>query len=412
MSTPTNNGVSSTSTNPPNAQESGHRDEKSPQEYIADNKRTVTSLETDSTERPVALSAESRLHVDVLALIFEACAQETPYTLLRIARVSRRWRTTVLGLPKAWSRIPLDTNLPYPLLQLLVDRSHPFPIHASCLGASAPVLLNLDGLPSRLHCASLYDWESSRPKVQFPQLEVLFIRLRSHICWKDLEGTRFPRLRHIVYDHRLQPPSFPNMKCIVMPLQTLSIELDGRPQWEWIIDGCKDTLTTFRITTIWTFSSSSRDYLFPKLRTLEIVNRLGEMWPLKLETPVLEVYTLYFDYEGGSSPRTDTATVKYLRTNQNVPLCNYPGLQVLQLDGGIDELVMPLLRELIESGSCPDLERVEHRWPRDGEDSDKVTDLLDALKSRRIQYCVVKRFSRQRDPWEGSWQCRPFPGLD
>lgn len=324
---------------PSNAQDSSYKDEKPARKRVADGKRTATCLQTDSMGRPIALTAESRLHVDVLALIFEACAPENPYVLLRIACVSRRWRTTVLKLPKAWSYVPFDTNLPSQVLQLIVDRSLPHPIHASCLGVTATMLLTLEGLPHRLHCASLNGWNSNRPQAQFPQLELLFIRPRSCIRWEDLDTIRFPRLRHVVCDHGVEPPKFSYTSHAFTPLQTLSIELDGRPEWRRLIDECKDTLIILRITTKWPFAASDREYILPKLKTLEIGDRLGGMWPLKLMTPVLEEYTLQSEHGGGSSLHTDVATVKYPRTNKIVPLHNYPKLRVLQLGGSIDRIV-------------------------------------------------------------------------
>ncbi|KIM28512.1 hypothetical protein M408DRAFT_23568 [Serendipita vermifera MAFF 305830] len=378
---------------PSNAQDSSYEGENPARKRVADGKRTVTCLQRGSMGRPIALSAESRLHVDVLALIFEACAPENPYVLLRIACVSRRWRTTVLKLPKAWSYVPFDTDLPSRVLQLIVDRSHPHPIHASCLGASAPVLLKLKGLPRRLH--SVHSCWSA-------------------IYWEDLDTLRFPRLRHIVYDHGANPPSFHHLPCITVPLQTLSIKLHALGEWPRLLDECKDTLTTLRIVTARPLSVFITEHRLSKLKALEIADSLGGMyeWPLILETPVLEAYTLQSEHGGGSSLHTDVATVKYLRTNKIVPLHNYPKLQVLQLGGSIDRIVIPLLRELIANGSCPGLERVEHKWPGRGGNLDKVTHLLDALMSRDIEYSTVDRFSGSRDPWDKSSQCRPFPELD
>lgn len=393
MSTPTNNDASASPVKFTHAKEAIKKTEEllaNALRILEQAQRIVMCLQTDLAERRTALCPEQRLNMDILALIFESCAQENPLTLLTIARVSRRWRTTVLSMPKAWSHLPLEASIHPRALQLFVDRSHPLPIHVVHPYVPAEVLLELDGIADRLHCASLSKCVSHSLPARFPQLERLFIGDKSFVYREDLNSSRFPRLRHFVYDSELMPSVFAcGSPSQLPPLETLSVHITVRPEWHLLLDGCKDTLVSLRIHATMRISLTERKYQLPHLKTLEIYNTNEGTWPLKLETPVLETYIVQSD--SNSSLHTDLGTLKHLRTNSTPQLHNYPMLQVLQLEGEAD--VFDVISQLGTYGICLDLERIEQRCSARTIDPDEVTSRLEAITSRPVRYSAVNEFS-------------------
>lgn len=318
----------------------------------------------------------SRGPFDVLSYIFEICGGKDYRTALKIAVVSRHWREVVLATPRAWAFVDIENCRHDDLVKLYLERSSPRPLHIS-----VPFQRNFglfSNVTDRIRCLSICGThEEDFGRAVFPNVTRLTITgLNTHIEGSIVSLKQFPALRHLVSEPSW---SYAAAHGDLPPLQSLSLVMGQSLHWVFTLVDCKDTLTSLRLTLRARHTSVARPRIvLPRLRCLEIQywHAQEDMWPLKLDTPILKTYIEAEDRpHSGIHLHLDLETVQYMRTDRVPPLRVLLKLRELQLDGRptVGEAVLDMLLE--DFALCPELTLINQVVGKVGKMKQKLAEI-------------------------------------
>ncbi|KIM22080.1 hypothetical protein M408DRAFT_29018 [Serendipita vermifera MAFF 305830] len=215
-------------------------------EDIKNSRRLIEVIEgeiRDLQARQNQLQAELEIHkpwiapirhpsFDILSYIFEYCGKEDWKTLLSIAAVSRFWRETILGYPRAWSFLNLKECDSDVLVELFFQRSGQCPLHVY-LPDLRPFRM-LSNVIDRLECLSIMAMDHDMKTLVFPNLKRFTVRENDFFIDLDaIDISHFPALRHLDCQARLGSGLDPTYEDVwsIAPLETLSIVSVPNPAW-------------------------------------------------------------------------------------------------------------------------------------------------------------------------------------
>lgn len=228
---------------------------------------------------------------DVLALIFEICAEFSWRSPLRLGGVCRSWRSAVHRNPRLWSVV--DVKSRRERHKAYFDRSGSYTLHLSV--KKPDDIDEVEEVAHRVRCLTIPYFVDNMPEWGFPALTTLrCIHTDTGGPWVDMSQIttmRFPNLRHLEI-----VCTYPNPQCDDLPpLESLDVYPENESEWEAteaIIAACSASLVTLYIMgASHTEYQSKSPIKLPKLRCLKIdtAEDIKDL-PLDLRTPGLQVY--------------------------------------------------------------------------------------------------------------------------
>lgn len=285
-------------------------------------------------------SLAAKAPFDILASIFEICAESDRKAPLRLGGVCKSWRFIVHGTPRLWRVISIGARCEY--RKLYFDRSGSYKLH---LYMDNPCDIDaIEDVTDRIECLETPHIVEDMPDLVFPALTFLCYydssptkRTGESVNLSQITPSRFPNLRHLQIHHICTNSICDNL---VLPLESLNLTVaeDSCRGGEGMLAACSASLITLRITRLFVkvFPRNSSITL-PRLRHLQVDgwSKHGMGPPLNIYTPVLQVYI-----EGGEGQHPeepmhrDLSSATHIRLKaQVVPFSSIPmpNVRVLQV---------------------------------------------------------------------------------
>ncbi|KIM28517.1 hypothetical protein M408DRAFT_23574 [Serendipita vermifera MAFF 305830] len=354
---------------------------------LRDARLRVVRLEAELCTRKAWIAPVRRASSDVLSLIFEFCAKNDWKSPLKLAAISKTWRTAVLASPRAWSFLNLIECCHRDTIQLFFSRSGQCPMHMPFRSKVPPTMFA--GFTHRLQCLSLNTASLPHGAI-FPNVWRLSLGFNmSSVPLSLISVAHFPALRSLfcranVHNDIFHSLDVDSLRNTIPPIEQLAISIVKDPTWAAVLSACKDTLLSLELGVNYYYGGSAfpaSNLTLPLCKTLDIScwSNAPDVRVPTLRTPLLQYYS---EYQFGRDPEqlhTDTGRVVHLRTNQQPTDSAFPKLQVLEIDLQDPPLTIFLSNLLANKGAYPELERITYSSSENEFDEDEVEECRDLM---------------------------------
>jgi hypothetical protein len=338
------------------------RDLESAMELLAQTQRRVEILRKDLEEQKAWIAPVRRLTFDVLSAIFEWCADIEWDSPVRIAAVSRSWRTIVLDTPRAWSFADLTSRMSNAKINMFFERSRERPLHVCLPGTRR---FDLRSVAPRVQCLSFSSLSSPPRTLVFPKLQRLSIFGGPGISIADVNTHQFPTLLHLVTIGTMLHHTYVSTDTNVPFPQLESWALSTSESIGWVhgLRSCQNTLVSLTISGHpHSIMDEQPPILLPVLSCLKLMAYFSRGL-FSFKTPRLETYEE--DTNALERPiHTDVSTAVQMRFvvegSPSLSLSCFRGLKRLQIYYGGDNVINSVLDQLLGDGRvCPALQVIE-----------------------------------------------------
>jgi hypothetical protein len=337
------------------------RDLENAIESLAQAQLRVEMLRKELEERKVWAAPARRLTFDVLSMIFEWCAAVEWDSPLRIAAVSRTWRSIVLDTPRAWA-FP-DVSSYKNNVNLFFERSRQRPLHVSLPSSRG---WDLTSITHRIHCLSFRYVSAPYETLVFPNVQRLTMFGSGMLKITFINFRMFPALRQLVTVKRTLCHAFgsASTKLLFPRLESWSLRTSQNRAWFDGLRSCQNTLVSLKIYGhSYGIMDKHPPILFPVLRCLELMTGHVSNGRFNFMTPRLDSYGEDTDLLEGPM-HTDVSTVTLMRFLVNgtptLSLSCCLGLKRLLIYDGSNHVIDSVLDQLLaDAGFCPVLQVIE-----------------------------------------------------
>jgi hypothetical protein len=355
----------------------------------------ITELREGLEQRRAWIAPIRKVPFEVLSEIFIICSREQRFAPVTIAAVCRRWRDTALATPMAWffifpyAKERTSSNPPLEYVSTFLQRSRPCLLHIGpshhpggfiCKGGFNDKYdwgCDCDNVrilfkdTDRIQCLLTgFEWMVEFADRPFSRLERLVIYSTSWHAPEEfsLNISLFPNLWYLDVGDTNEITRMVNPSCITQSqLRHLSIKTDPDGVWFDLINLNSNTLKMLKISSnpdrpagpSWVIACPELERIFIEDDTyedtappmiLEIVAPLLAFCEFTTETAGVQLAHL-----------TDFNKIVKLRTSEEIPLCEYHHIRVLQLFYS-QALVLNILDQLEADDSiCAELYVIEIR---------------------------------------------------
>jgi hypothetical protein len=340
------------------------RDLESAMQSLAQAQLRVQIVKKDLEERKAWIAPVRRLTFDVLSMIFEWCAEIEWDSPLRIAAVSRTWRSIALDTPRAWSFPDLASLISNKSLNLFFERSRERPLHVFLPESRERDIISV---AHRIHCLSFNYHSVPSQALVFLNLQQLSISGGPGVIpITAINRSSFPTLLQLVTVDAMFYHTAESINTNLSFPQLKSWSLLTSQSWAWV-DGLRSCQNTLVSLTIYGHSHGMTDeqppILLPVLKCLKLMISHVSRGRFNLKTPILETYVEDTDMLEGPI-HTDVSTVTQMRfVVAGSPSLSFSfclGLKRLQIYNGSNDVINLLLDQLLVDGRiCPALQVIE-----------------------------------------------------
>lgn len=234
-------------------------------------------------------SLAAKAPFDILASIFEICAEADWAAPLRLGGVCQSWRRVIHRTPRVWRVI--DVGVRRKCRKLYFDKSGSYKLH---LYMKDPYDIDeIEEVVDRIQCLSTPFFVQDMPEWIFSALTTLRC-LDTEVGGElvdlgEITTLRFPNLRHLEIHHIYADPSYDDFP----PLESLHLIVSEDNGWQDIASACSASLVSLQIKRIFpVLYFQNTDIILPRLRHLKIVKLWEEEMglPLNINTPNLQFY--------------------------------------------------------------------------------------------------------------------------
>jgi hypothetical protein len=339
-------------------------------------RRNVAVLQQHIDERKAWLAPIRRIPHDILSVIFFYACREAWSAPLLLGQVCRVWRESIIATPMAWTHIPMDRFKSPQLLYHFLERSARCGLHLRVPPTS--LLDPFQDIPNetvmdRTICLNINaNRHIGLLRKGSPVLESLLLNgqapeINAALNGPDpdysfiLDADHFPNLRSLAAANILDTvtwttPPFSNF----VPLQEFRVHSQSPSVWSMIVEICAKSLkrlaVTMRFAPMANLTGVRKHISLPCLEYLAIHDPTFESpspWPIKAETPALQLYAEKSPYQAPGPTHNDTKTVTSLQVWQDTNLELFPNVVRMEISARDAPIILERLASIPEL--CPDL---------------------------------------------------------
>ncbi|KIM29322.1 hypothetical protein M408DRAFT_23092 [Serendipita vermifera MAFF 305830] len=321
-----------------------------PIEFVVDSRYDVPTDDWVKQHRPKLnlIVSERKSTIILPAYVFAICAEMDWKCSLVISAVCRKWRDSILGIPKAWTAVLIDygDNVDF-IADSYYRRRGQSLLHVRLLDREP--LQALSRHARGIQCISVPEWYMEREDFQFPDLTCLRITKCTSVIWlSQVTTAQFPALWHLhLAEIRLYPSV--DIPTDFPPLHTLTVVVGKDRQ----LIRMEDFVPLRQKVTI----------TLGKLQCLRfaLCTSNVDAWPVELITPRLVTYVqegqAFTPYRGVF--HQNIRDVTHFRLGFVPALGTLRAAQKLQLLVTLDQCAY-VIHTLTKAGrDCPELKLLE-----------------------------------------------------